>query len=82
MVLLFPSKPEFMDHLITNSLTAQYGLDQNPTADYKLQYYLFSWIKWLSIYMALWNLKMNNEVSLWHFTIVVGGMKIIFFTVT
>lgn len=29
--------------------------------------------------MALWNLKMNNEVSLWHLTIAVAGRKILFF---
>lgn len=32
----------------------------------------------LSIYMALWNLKMHNESSLWHLTVVVAGRKNIF----
>jgi len=34
---------------------------------------------WLSIYMVLWNLKMNNEDSVWHFTIALAGRKNIFF---
>lgn len=34
---------------------------------------------WLSNYMALWDLEMNDEASLWHLTIAVVGREIIFF---